>query len=182
MISLTISSRALKIDETKLDRYLAYYWGELEEEPDENNPNAPHLTATELSMLKKYRRVFEMFDMGRNDALIRSFLQKEYGVKERQARYIVEEAKILFGITGKSDAEGQKRASIAAYRMASNIALADKNLEAFHKLRKEADILDGLYKDEEIGLDPEQFMKPTQVIFTNNVNILKQFKPLDGDE
>lgn len=182
LLSLARANKVLKIDESKLDRYLLYYNDELLRDFDDESPDAPTLTYTERDMLTKYERVYEMFDIGRTDGMIRSFLKKEYDIKDRQARYVVEEARILFGITGKADKEGRKQASINFYRTLANVAFKDKLYEVAGKLWERADRLEGLFNDEHIGLDPADFGKPTKFVFTNNIQILNQNKTIDFDE
>lgn len=181
LLSLARANKILKIDETKLDRYLQYYNDELLREPDPHNPNAPALDETEQEMLRKYERVYEMFDIGRTDGMIRSFLQKEYDIKDRQSRYIIEEARILYGITGQADKEGRKQASINFYRTLANVAFKEKQYEVAGKLWEKADKLEGLFSEDRIGLDPADFMKPTKFVFVNNMNVLNQ-KTTELDE
>ena len=180
--SLTRTNKILKINESKLDRYFLYYKDELLREPEEDKPNAPCLTATELDMLKKYERVYEMFDIGRTDGMIRSFLMKDYDVKERQARYIIEEARIIYGITGKADKEGRKQASINYYRTLSNIAFKKGDYVAAAALNHRADVLEGLYNENDIGLDPADFGKVSNFTFVNNLQVVMKSKKQEFDE
>lgn len=177
--SLARANKILKIDESKLDRYLLYYHNELAFEFDEGNPHQPHLNETEQDMLRKYQRVYEMFDIGRTDGMIRSFLMKEYDLKERQCRYIVEEARILYGITTQADKEGQKRASISYYRTIANVAFKNKEYKTAIDAWQLADKLEGLFDGETLGLNPADFIKPTKLYFINNMNVVNQKTPLD---
>ncbi len=180
-LTMARANRILKIDENKLDRYLLYYHDELLREPSVDRPDIPALSETEQDMLKKYERVYEMFEVGRTDAMIRTFLMEQYGIKDRQARYIVEEARILYGITGKADKEGKKQASINFYRTIANLALSKEQYEVAAKLYEKADRLEGLFSEERVGLNPEDFLKPTKFVFVNNMNVLNQ-KNIEFDE
>ena len=184
LLSLNKANKILKIDDSKLDRYLLYYHNELLREADENNKGAPCLTAIEQEMLNRYERVYEMFDIGRTDGMIRSFLMKTYDLKDRQARYVIEEARILYGITGASDKQGRKQASINYYRTISNIALKKEQYEVAGKLWKLADELEGLFNATTQELDPAQFLKPSTFVFTDNINVLvsQNKKRLEADE
>lgn len=182
LLTLTRANKILKIDESKLDRYLLYYHDELLREPDPNDDNAPYLNDTEREMLGKYERVYELFDIGHTDGMIRSMLMKKYDVKERQARYIVEEARIIYGITGKADKEGRKQASINFYRTLANVAFKEREYEVAGKLWEKADRLEGLFNEEKIGLNPEDFAKSAKYVFINNMNVLKQQNQFDYDE
>jgi hypothetical protein len=181
--SMVMANKILKIDESKLDRYLQYYNNEIGRSFDETNPKRQHLTPTEQDMLKKYERVYELFDLGNTDSMIRTVLKTNYEIQDRQARYIIEEARIIYGLTGKADKEGQKQASINYYRLLSNIARKLKDPLAAGRLWEKADRMAGLFDEEGIGFDPKDFEKPTQVIYTNNVNILnKTNKRIAEDE
>jgi hypothetical protein len=173
------ANKVLNINEGKLDRYIKYYLCELEREP--NVEGKPFLNDTERDMLNKYERVYEMFDLGRTDTLIRSFLIKEYHIQERQARYIIEEARIIYGITGKADKEGKKRASINYYRTLSNLAFKAGDIELAGKLNSQADKLEGLFDPEQIGLDPEMFMRTPNVFFVDKMEVANKNR-LDYDE
>lgn len=182
--TLTRANKVLKINESKLDRYILYYADELLREQDPDNPLLPHLTDTERSMLFRYEQVYNMLELGRTDSMIRSFLMKEHDIQERQARYIMEEARILFGMIGKADKEGRKQASINFYRMLAQICVKDKQFEQAAKINQMADKLEGLYDQEGIGLNPEDFRKPTQFTFINNMQVVNKDKRknLDYDE
>jgi predicted transcriptional regulator len=176
------ANKILKINESKLDKYLLYYAGEILMYPDETKPHIKSLTETERDMLTKYQRVYEMFDIGRTDAMIRTFLTKEYDVEYRQALYIIEEARIIYGITGAADKEGRRRASINWALTMENICQKDKNYELALKYRQYADKLERIDEKDELGLNPEDFQKPVQFIFVNNLTMGKDSKIIDLDE
>jgi hypothetical protein len=182
-LSLKQAKKLLKVDETKLEKYLRFYNNEILLEPSVEFPHKEALTPTERMMLERYRRVFGMFDIGRTDEWIRSTLQKEYDIEWRQSRNIVNEAYVIYGIVGEADRVGKKRASINFQRTLANLAFKDKNYEAAGKLWEKADKLEGLLDAEAMGLDPDDFKHPSTFIFTDNVNILNQRqKQLDPDE
>lgn len=173
----------MKIDESKLEKYLRYYNDEILLYPDPAKPHLEHFTDTEREMLQRYRRVFSMFDIGRTDEWIRSVLEKEYGIEWRQARNIVQSAYYIYGVLGVPDREGRKRASINFYRTLANLAFKDKDYDTAAKLNEKADKLEGLFDAESAGLDPADFKNAPTVVFTSNVNVLQQqLKSLDPDE
>ena len=182
-ISLERAKRIMKVDDTKLERYLGYYFGDILLEADPKTPNAKHLTDIERQMLGKYQRIYELFDIGRTDTMIRQFLMKTYDVQERQAYELVREAYLLYGVTGTSDKEGKRRAAINYYMTLSQVAFKDKNYEAAIRAKEKADKLEGLFDEDNEGLDPEDFKKPTKIIFVTDLNVFKKAqKDLDGDD
>ncbi|TDB67124.1 hypothetical protein [Arundinibacter roseus] len=163
--------RILKIDEGKLDIYLRYYNQEVD---------TADLNGTQLNMLEKYRKAWSWYCMGRTEDMVRAMLMKDYNIEERQARYVFEEAKFIHGKLDQVDRDGRRSASIAFYDLIANMALKEKNLEAAVKARERGDDLARLNEPEDIGLDPNDFMKASKFIFVNNVNVYK--KQLDLDE
>lgn len=164
-LSLSRAKRILKIDEDKLDWALQYYAGDKQFE---------QLTPTQQDMLEKYSKAWGMLRMGRTAEMVRSTLMKEYDIQDRQARYIIEEANILFGQIDQVDKDGRKQASIAFYDLLTNIAFKEKDVKEARECRKEADTLAGLYESEHIGLNPEDFLKASKIVFVNNVNVFKK--------
>lgn len=183
-ITIKQAKNLLKVDETKLDKYLRFYANEVLYDQDERHPHKEHLTATERDMLERYRRVFALFKVGRTDEMIRAIIEKEYGVEWRQARNILNDAYYLYGIVTSADKEGKRRVSIDRYRTLSVLAeMHNKDFEAAGKLWRLADDLEGLFAAEEAGLDPEKFMHAPTFIFTSNINVLNQRqKELDPDD
>lgn len=182
-LTLKQAKALLKVDESKLEKYLRFYNDEILLHPDPLKPHLESLTETERSMLERYRRVFAMFDIGRTDEFIRSVLQKEYDIEWRQARNIVNDCYYIYGVVGSADKEGKKRASINFYRTLANLAFKDRDFEAAGKLWEKADKLEGLFESEQNGLNPDDFKHAPTVVFTNNINVLNQRrKELDPDE
>ena len=163
--------RVLKIDEDTLDVYLRYYAREVEYE---------HLTVTQAGMLEKYRKAWALYCMGRTDEMVRSQLMREYAIEERQARYIFEESKFIHGKLDQVDKDGRRAASMAFYDLMANLAMKEKQYETAVSARDKADRLAKLHESEDVGFDPEDFMKAAKFVFVNNVNVLK--KHLDLDE
>ncbi|WP_421830229.1 hypothetical protein [Larkinella sp.] len=172
-LTLKKAKRLLKIDETKLDRYLQFYANELTYED---------FTESEQLKLEQYSKAWSMLRMGRTEDMVRSVLIKDYALQDRMARYIVEECKLLFGAVEETDKEGRRRASIAYYDLLSNIAFKEKDIREARECRREADELAGLYQQELPGLDPADFQKPGKYIFINNVNVYKKQQELELDE
>lgn len=164
-LSLSRAKRILKIDEDKLDWALQYYAGDKDFE---------HLTPTQQDMLEKYKKAWGMLSMGRTAEMVRQTLMKDYEIQDRQARYIIEEARILYGQVDQVDLDGRKQASIAFYDLLSNIAFKDKDVKEARECRKEADTIAGVYKSEQIGLNPEDFLKASKIVFVNNINVFKK--------
>ncbi len=157
--------RLLKIDETKLDVYLQYYAGELELES---------FTPTQLEMLERYRKAWSLMSMGRPMQMVLSQLMREFQVEERQARYLIEESKIIHGELDRVDKDGRRAASIAYFDMISSQAFMDRNFEMAIKAREQADKLAKLHETDETGWSAEDFVKPAKFIFVNSVNVYKQ--------
>lgn len=173
----------MKIDDTKLEKYLGYYFGDIQREPDPERPSAKYLSEIEREQLSKYERIYELFDIGRTDAMIRNFLMKTYNIKERQAYELVREAYILYGVTGVADKEGKKRAAINYYTTLSQVAFKDKNYEAAIRAKEKADRLEGLFDTEQDGLNAEDFKKASKVVFINDLKIYQNSqKELEGDD
>jgi len=182
-ISLERAKRIMKIDDTKLERYLGYYFGDILLESDPNTPNVKYLSEIERQMLAKYQRIYELFDIGRTDTMIRQFLTKTYDIQERQAYELVREAYLLYGITGTADKEGKRRAAINYYQTLSQVAFKDKNYEAAIRAKQSGDKLEGLFDEDNEGLDPDDFKKPTKVIFVTDLNVFKKAQQeLEGDD
>ena len=182
-LSLDRAKRILKIDDTKLEKYLGYYFGDIQREPDALRPSAKSLTDTEREQLSKYERIYELFDIGRTDSMIRSFLIKTYNVKERQAYELVREAYVLYGITGVADKEGKRRAAINYYTTLSQVAFKEKQFDSAIRAKEKADKLEGLFDEDDNGLNPEDFKKATKVIFINDLKVYQNTqKELEGDD
>ena len=182
-LTLKQAKALLKVDETKIEKYLRFYNDEILLEPDPLYPHKEALTDTERTKFERIRRVFSLFDIGRTDEFIRSVLTKEYEIEYRQAYNIVKEAYLIYGIVGEADRVGKKRASINFYRTLANLAFKDKDYESAGKLWEKADKLEGLFEAEMQGLDPDDFKHPTTFVFTNNINVLHQRqKELDPDD
>jgi hypothetical protein len=174
-LSLKQAKALLKIDESKLDKYLRYY------SPDSTTHD--DLTPTEQNQLEKYRRIFSMFNIGRTDEFVRDVIMKEYGVEWRQARNLVNEAFYIYGVIGEADKEGKKRASINFYRTLSNLAFKNQDLDNAGKLWEKADKLEGLFDADQNGLDPNDFKHAPKFVYVNNINVLNQRrKELDADD
>ncbi|MHA8104811.1 hypothetical protein [Aquirufa nivalisilvae] len=173
----------LKVDESRLDKYLRFYAGEVLYEQSSEYPNKDFLTDTDREMLERYRRVFSMFKVGRTDEIIRSIICAEYKIEWRQARNIVNDAYYIFGVIGNADREGKKRVSIEYYRSLANLCAKNRDYENAGKLWEKADKLEGLFDLEASGLNPEDFKHAPTFVFTDNINILNQRqKALDLDE
>jgi hypothetical protein len=185
-VSLRKAKALLKVDESKLDKYLRYYQDEHDADvlARQNGEEIPSiLTDTERQMLERYRRIFAMFNIGRTDEFIRDVLTKEYGIEWRQARNLVNQAYYIYGVIGEADEVGKRRASINYYRMLSNLATKNNDYETARKLWREADVLEGLYKEGQSGLNPDDFKHAPKFIYIDNVNILNQrLKELDPDD
>lgn len=183
LAKLKTANKLLKVDEEKLTPFFLYYNNELLAEPDPEFPNLPVMTATQRDKFTKLRKVFSLFDIGRTEPMIRSMLMKECDLEERQARNIIQEAYILYGVIGKADDEGKKRASINYYRTLSNLAFKKGNEEAAGKLNLIADKLEGLFDEAKSALNPEDFRHPSQFVFINDLKVYKnRTKELDPDE
>lgn len=177
------AKKLLKADESKLSRYLAYYAGDVLREYDPDHPKMDVLTATEVANLQKYERVYELFDIGRPDAMIRAMLSRIYEIKDRQAYEIIADARLLYSMTGAASSEGSKQSSINFYQTIATLAVSEKNYDAAIKARDKADHLSGHYDQKDTGLDPKDFAKPTQYVFVNNMNVYKDAqKELEPDE
>lgn len=182
-MTLKRANEILKIDESRLERYLRYYADEILYEKDELYPSKQFFTDTERKQFERYRRIFALFDIGRTDEYIRNVICKEFDVDWRQSYNLVNEAYYIYGVTGKADKEGKKRSSINFYRTLANIAFKDKDLETAGKLWEKADKLEGLFDADEVGLDPNDFKHPTNFVFINSMNVFKQKqKELDADD
>lgn len=161
----------LQIEEDRMDKYLSFYYENKELDPED------------MAMLDRYRKAWSWLSMGRPFDVVLAMLTKEYAIQDRQARNIISEAVYLHGHTSQLDKAGKKVASANFYRMVANLAVFEKQFEAASRAWEKADKLEGLMDEEEVGLDPEDFMKPGKFIFINNVNILKQAnKDVEDDE
>lgn len=164
-LTLKRVKRLLKVDETKLDVYLSYYANEIQYE---------ELSEDQKHMLSNYTLAWGMLRKGYPEDITRGILMKNNKIQERQARYIIEEAKLLFGNIEDTDKQGRRQASIAYYDMLSHLSYNQGDYELAAKFRKNADELIGLYDKEAAGLDPEDYTRPGKFVFINNVNVLNQ--------
>lgn len=170
--SLAKLKNKLQIDPDKMDKYLDHYH------------NGTPLDADGITMLERYRKAWSWLSMGRQYDTIISMLMKEYGLQERQARYIISESVFLHGNVNHLDKAGKKVASANFYRLLANLAMMKEDFDAAGRLAEKADKMEGLMDEEEAGWDPDAFVKPGKFVFINNVNILKQQmkKEMDDDE
>ncbi|MGA0558291.1 hypothetical protein ACO2Q8_16650 [Larkinella sp. VNQ87] len=162
--------KALKIDEHKLDKFLAYYY-----------ENAA-LSDDDLKMLEKYRKAWSFLSLGRTYDMALAMLMKDYKIQERQARYIISEASYLFGHVQTIDKQAKKMASANYFRLLSNIARSNGDIEAASRAWERADKLEGLHDEDKIGLNPDDFLRAAKFIFTDNVNVLIQQQKRADDE
>ncbi|GAB3256063.1 hypothetical protein GCM10027347_17640 [Larkinella harenae] len=153
--------RVLKIDETKIDKYLAYY-----------HENAP-LSPEEHQMLDKYRKAWHNLSLGRTYDMTLGMLMKDYSIQERQARYIIAESAYIFGNIQHLDKQAKKMASANYYRLLSNMARVQGDFEAASRAWERADKLEGLYEEEKTGLKPEDFLKAARFVFSSDVKVLE---------
>jgi len=164
--------RVLRIDEDTLDVYLRYYAQEIEYE---------QLTETQCEMLERYRKAWALYCMGRTDEMVRSQLMRDYGIQERQARYIFEESKFIHGKLDQVDKDGRRAASMAFYDLMANMAMKEKQYETAVIARDKADKLAKLHESDDLGFNPDDFMKAAKFVFVNNINVLKK-QQMDLDE
>lgn len=157
--------RLLKIDASKLDPYLQYYAGDLQ---------LTDMSDTQVTMLERYRKAWALVCLGRTQQMILGQLMRDYQLEERQARYILEESKMIHGQLDQVDKDGRKMASIAYYDLLANLAHQAQDYEGAAKIREKADTLAGLHDPDEVGWNPDDFKKATKIVFINNVNVLKQ--------
>lgn len=173
--------RQLGADPDKLDAYLQYLNNEIEWEPDPNLPRRPALTQTQRDMFLKYSFAWGMLAIGRTDEMVRSALEKQFGIKEGMARVIIEESYHIYGNARDVNKRGKTRAAVLYLEMLSNLARADKDYKTAEACWVEAKKLEGLYKEESVGFDPSDFMTKPNIVFVNNVNILKQQQREDDE-
>ncbi|WP_133299815.1 hypothetical protein [Larkinella punicea] len=162
--------KSLKIDEHKLDKFLAYY--------HENTA----LSKDDQLMLEKYRKAWSFLSLGRTYEMALAMLMKDYQIQERQARYIIAEAAMIFGHVQTIDKQAKKMASANYYRLLSNIARASGDIEAASRAWERADKLEGLHEDDKIGLNPDDFLRAAKFVFTDNINVLIQQQKRADDE
>ncbi|PMD97681.1 hypothetical protein BWI97_08715 [Siphonobacter sp. BAB-5405] len=162
--------KALKVDENKLDKYLAYYY-----------ENAA-LDRESMEMLEKYRKAWSLMSLGRPDNMVISTLMKDYGILERQARYIVSESLYIYGRVKTADKQGKKIASAEYFRLLSNLARQQGDIDAATKAWEKADRLDGLHDEEKVGWDSDAFTRPVKIVYQQNINILKESNRMAEDE
>ncbi|OIN61173.1 hypothetical protein BLX24_03690 [Arsenicibacter rosenii] len=174
-------SRQLGVNTDKLSVYLQYLNDEVAWEPDPEQPRKPCLTATQQDMFLKYSFAWGMVSIGRTDEMVRSSLEKQFGIKEGMARVIIDESYHIYGNAREVHKKGKTRAAVLYLEMLSNLARADKDYKTAKEAWVEAKRLEGLYREDAAGFDPEDFMVKPNIVFVNNVNILKQ-QQRDDDE
>ncbi|RAJ92219.1 hypothetical protein LX87_05187 [Larkinella arboricola] len=162
--------KALKIDENKLDKYLAYY-----------HENAK-LSADDQLMLEKYRKAWSFLSLGHTYDMTLAMLMKDYKIQERQARYIIAEASYLYGSIQTIDKQAKKMASANYFRLLSNIARANGDIEAASRAWERADKLEGLHEADQVGLNPDDFLRAAKFVFTDNINVLINQQKRADDE
>jgi hypothetical protein len=169
------------VEADKLDVYLQYLNNEVLWEPDPEAPRKPALTDTQREMFLKYSVAWGMASTGRTDEMIRSALEKQFGIKEGQARYIIEESYHIYGSATEVNRRGKTRAAILYLEMLSNLARSEKDYKTAESCWVKAKELEGLYEKEKEGFDPAEFAQKPTVIFANNINILKQQQRADDE-
>lgn len=162
--------KALKIDEHKLDKYFAYYHEGAQLKPDE------------MEMLQRYRKAWSLISMGRTYEMVLATLCREYSIQERQARYILQESAFIFGQVQNLDKQAKKVASANYFRLLSNIARANGDVDSAIKAWEKADELEGLHDAEPIGLNPDDFLRAAKIVFTGDVNVLINQQKRADDE
>ena len=174
-------SKQLQVDPDKLDIYLQYLNNEVLWEPDPEQSRRPTLTETQRQMFLKYSFAWGMASTGRTDEMVRSALEKQFGIKEGMARYIIEESYHIYGSAKEVNKRGKTRAAVLYLEMLSNLARSDKDYKTAESCWVEAKRLEGLYEKETAGFDPSDFMEKPTIIFANNINILKQQQRADDE-
>lgn len=162
--------RALKLDENKMDKYLDHFH------------SGTKLSDEELAMLEKYRKAWSSLSLGRTYDMVLSMLMKDYRLQERQARYIISEACYIYGQAQDIDKSAKKIASANYYRLLSNLARANGDIEAAARAWERADKLEGLYDVEAAGLNPDDFLRAAKFVFTDNINVLIQQQQKRADD
>ncbi|SFD47125.1 hypothetical protein [Spirosoma endophyticum] len=161
--SLSRLKKSLQIEPDKLDKFLDYYH------------SGKPLADTDMVMLERYRKAWSWYSLGRPFDSILAMLMKEYGLQERQCRYIIAEAVAIHGNINQVDRDGKKVASANFFRMVANMALMNGEWDAATRAWDKADHMDGLHEEETGGgWDPDAFSKPGKFVFINNVNVLQQ--------
>lgn len=146
----------------KLDRYRAHYL------------KGAELTRDEKDMLDKYRRIHALFcETGSRKSTI-EFFHIETNLSEPQCYLIFRESLKLFGDISKTDKEGERFAAYEYYVKIANSAFNAGEYDTALKAKAKADELMGLFDKDNNQIDPTKFIRPTQIVFSTNINVLKE--------
>jgi hypothetical protein len=146
----------LKEKDGDLDIYFKYYLGEVRFED---------LSPLAKIKLERYNKAWSWYCMGRTKPMIIAGLKADYDIESRQAEYDFAVCIRLFGHLDQVDKDGRRVASVQYYDMLSLLAVKEKQYDVAVKARKEADILSGVYDNEDEGWGPEEWKKPTKVVY-----------------
>lgn len=167
--------RLLKIEESELEPYFKYYLGEVEFEA---------LPEEQQIKLERFKKAWSWYVMGRTKQMIVDALKKDYNIKDRQAEYDLAASIFIHGRKEPVDKDGRRVASAEYFDLLSQLSTKEKKYDWAIAARKEADDCLGIHEKETDGLNPEDFLKPTKIIFNTKVDIhnYEKEKTIDLDE
>ncbi len=154
--------KLLNIEESELEPYYKYYLGELKIE---------EMPSLQQEKLERFRKAWSWYVMGRTKEMIIKSLTKDYDIETRQAEYDLKASILIHGKKDQVDKDGRRIASQEYFDMLSQLALADKNYQVAAYTREKADTLAGVHDVEIEGLNPEDFMKPSKIVFIAKMEI-----------
>lgn len=146
----------------KLDRYRAHYFKDAK------------LTTEEMAMLNKYRRIHSLFCENGSQKQSIEIFRKETNISESQCYMIFRDSIKLFGDISKTDKEGMRMAAYEYYISIAQAAMNNEEYETALRAKTKADELMGLFDKDNMEIDPTKFIRPTQIVFSTNINVLKE--------
>jgi hypothetical protein len=167
--------RLLKVPDADLDVFFSYYMGEIEVE---------QMSSDQQEKLVRYIKAWSWYSLGRTRQMIVDGLMKDHDIQKRQAEYDFAASVAIHGKKDQVDKDGRRAASIEYLDLLSQLAMKEKRFDWAQSCRKEADLLMGIYDTEADGFDPEDFVKPSKIVFVTKVDVHNYGKEkiLDLDE
>lgn len=167
---------AIAKPESELDKIKQWFW-------QAETKMLPHDKPIVLtpSQIRRKDKLFAIWSwlITKSDQSVIQAIMKEYGVEQRMAYMLVNDAKELFGDIKKSTREAQKALRIAQREKEIEKINDDENLESkdkydlIHKNRERIEKMEGLDKEDTLSLEQViELLTLPDTTFTTNPEVL----------
>ncbi|RDC63280.1 hypothetical protein [Adhaeribacter pallidiroseus] len=130
------------------------------------------LTPEQTEMLAKYRRANALLCNGYSRLRTITILTKECLVAHGYAYSLVRDTIELFGDITKSEKDGMRYIAYENFIRAAKLAQKQKDYNAMIRAQENAARIYDLYTVSEQVMNPQDFVKPTEIIFTTDAQVL----------